>query len=167
MTWIVWPPRNLTTLRQKLDALAGAVDASARQGLAEESSWLAGLLVVRASGYLEQVALEVSRAYVEARSGGYVRNFARSWLDRSQNPTPEALLLLVGRFDAELAKDLEDLLESEDQVLRRELAFLVDRRNRIAHGMNEGIGAQKALQMKDVAVEVGDWFILRLNPQRA
>jgi len=57
-------------------------------------------------------------------------------------------------------------LEADDQRLRRELAFLVDRRNKIAHGLNEGIGTVKALALKDVASEAADWFIARFNPGR-
>jgi hypothetical protein len=55
-------------------------------------------------------------------------------------------------------------LDANDERLARELAFLVDCRNKIAHGLNEGIGSQKALALKDVAVEIADWFVLRFNP---
>jgi hypothetical protein len=43
---------------------------------------------------------------------------------------------------------------------------LVDRRNQIAHGLSEGVGIRKALDLKITACEVADWFILRFNPLR-
>ncbi|MEA2232138.1 MAG: hypothetical protein QOD83_1954 [Solirubrobacteraceae bacterium] len=72
----------------------------------------------------------------------------------------------MGRFDSAWANDLVDFFEADDQRLQREIAFLVDRRNKIAHGLNEGIGPVKALALKEIACEVGDWFIARFNPDR-
>jgi hypothetical protein len=162
-----WPPWEVTSLRQKLDELAGFVDDPGEPQLPEfANDWLARFLVVRSCGYLEQTVIEVSRAFTRDRSGGQVRSFAISWLERSPNPTPEALLALAGRFDGVWASYLEDFLNQEDQRLAREVMFLVDRRNRIAHGLSEGIGRKKALVLKGVACEVADWFIARFNPNR-
>jgi hypothetical protein len=132
----------------------------------EARDCLARFLVVRSCGFVEQTVVQVCRGYVAERSGGPVRTFGHSWLERSPNPSPEALALLAGRFDSAWANDLTELLEADDQRLQREVAFLVDRRNKIAHGLNEGIGPAKALMLKDVACEVGDWFIARFNPDR-
>lgn len=93
-----------------------------------------------------------------------VRSFAHSWQERSINPAPEALCALVGRFDAGLQEELEAWLDADDQRYRRELSFMVNRRNRIAHGLNEGIGPKRALELVEAAQEVTDWFILRFNP---
>jgi hypothetical protein len=95
-----------------------------------------------------------------------VRSFAHSWLERTHSPSPESLLTLLGRFDSNLQSEFADFLDDEDQRYRRELAFMVDRRNKIAHGLNEGIGASRSVVLADVAYEVADWFILRLNPYR-
>jgi hypothetical protein len=158
-----WPPWAVNSLRGRLEDLElvittnGDLPDEARQALAR-------FLLLRSCGYLEQVVLEVCRGYVNDRSGGPVRVFANTWLARASNPTPEALCVLVGRFDAGWGQELGDVLGAEDQRLHRELEFLVDRRNRIAHGLNEGIGLQKALVLKGVAYEVADWFILRFNP---
>jgi len=83
---------------------------------------------------------------------------------RTKNPTPDNLLELVGRFKAELRDNLHTLFEEEDQRLRREISFLVDRRNKIAHGMSEGLGTTKALSLKTDAQLVGDWIVTNLNP---
>lgn len=128
--------------------------------------WLSRLLVVRSCGYVEQTLVEVARGYIAGRSGGPPRSFAHSWLERGPNPTPDALVVMTNRFDAAWAADLQDFLGADDERLARELAFLVDRRNRIAHGLNEGIGVRKALDLKDVATEVADWLIARFNPDR-
>lgn len=56
------------------------------------------------------------------------------------------------------------MLAEQDELLHRELSFLLDRRNKIAHGHSEGITVRKALDLKRVAVQIADWFILRFNP---
>jgi hypothetical protein len=72
----------------------------------------------------------------------------------------------VGRFNATWSNELAELLEADDELLHRELSLLLDRRNRIAHGLNEGITGRKALDLKKTACTVADWFILRFNPSR-
>jgi hypothetical protein len=160
-----WPPLEITRIEQKLNELAALLEDEIR----EEPSgpvpaWLARLLVVRSCGFLEQVVLIVSQTFVTESSWGYVRTFARSAIPVSRNPSPEKLLEWVGRFATEWEVDLRTTLDDDDERLGRELAFLVDRRNKIAHGLNEGITGRKALDLKIVAGEVADWFLLRFNP---
>ena len=95
-----------------------------------------------------------------------MRSFAHSWLERSGNPNPGYLGTLVGRFDATMSEEFTDFINESDGRLKREIDFLVDRRNKIAHGMSEGINQTKAVQLKGVACEVADWFVLRFNPGR-
>ena len=133
----------------------------------ESRGWLARFLVIRASGYLEQVIVECFRGHVNEKSGGLVRSFANSWLERSRNPSPSNLLEMVGRFDSSFRDELEQLMAEDDDRLKRELSFLVSARNSIAHGMNEGVNPTRALALAGVAIELGDWFILRFNPLRA
>lgn len=161
-----WPPLLVTRLKTTLNELADLVDEVQRNGDAQEAAWLARLLVVRSCGYLEQVVDEVGRELMQERSGGVVRSFSQSWLPSHKNPGPERLSEWVGRFDSGWSFELATYLDEDDERLRRELSFLVDRRNRIAHGLNEGIGVRKALGLRDVAIEVADWFILRFNPNR-
>jgi len=72
----------------------------------------------------------------------------------------------VGRFDSSWARELASLLDANDQTVRREVHFMVDRRNRIAHGHNECLTARRALALIDSAHVLADWFILRMNPTR-
>lgn len=139
-----------------------------RKGDADrEAAWLARLLVVRSCGYLEQVVGEVARELSEARSGGTVLRFALSWLPPIRNPSPDQIVQWVERFDDTWAKELKELLLDEDEELQRELSLLLDRRNRIAHGLNESITVRKALDLKRVACTLADWFLLRFNPDRS
>lgn len=154
-------------MRTHLEALAAKVEAVARTDFDDElTAYLARFLVVRSCGYVEQVVVESCRGYVFGRSGGLVRAFAHSWLERTGNPTPEALARLVRRFDADLGDEFDQFLAADDQLLWREMHFLVDRRNAIAHGVSEGIGPRKALDLVQTASIVADWFILKFNPIR-
>ncbi len=162
-----WPPVAVTSIWNRLEELDVLLQNQARDPDAESTAqWLARLLVIRSCGYLEQTVLEVARAFIVDSSGGLVRSFAQSHVPEGRKPSPEFLLEWVGRFDANLREDLDELFEADDQRLRRELSFMVDRRNRIAHGLNEGITSRKALDLKLIACELADWFILRFNPAR-
>jgi len=163
-----WPPIEVTRLRTNLDETCRLIqfpDYDLDRNL-EVHQLLCRFLVVRSCGYLEKSTLEICRAYVRARSGGPVRTFAHSWLERSKNPNPDNLGSLVARFDANMSEEFKAFMGESDGRLRREIRFLVDRRNKIAHGMSEGINQTKAVQLKGVACEVADWFILRFNPER-
>jgi hypothetical protein len=161
-----WPPREVRDIRARLDELEQLVSSPVDDLSQDVRDWLARLLVVRSCGYLEQTVIAVSRGYLSGRSSGPVRSFGDSWLDRGPNPSPSALETLTGRFDNAWATELVQLLDVDDQRLHRDMAFLVDRRNKIAHGLNEGIGTVRALRLKASACEVADWFILRFNPDR-
>jgi hypothetical protein len=131
----------------------------------EVSQALARFLVIRTCGYLEQVVDQCCIAFVTSKSPPRVTSFGTSWLGRGANPSPERLVGLVRRFDTEWATELQGRFDVDDQRLSREVSFLVDRRNKIAHGVSEGIGARKALDLVSVTREVADWFILRLDPR--
>ena len=159
-----WAPLQVSTLEAKLDELMTVMQRDSRQLPDDARSWLARLLVIRSCGFIEQTVVEVQRAYVIAKSGGRVRTFASSWLEKSRNPSPERLSEALARFDTNLRDDFDEFMDEDDQRLYRELHFLVDRRNKIAHGLNEGITPSRALRLAAVSKEISDWFILRLRP---
>ncbi|MER6591573.1 HEPN domain-containing protein [Micromonospora purpureochromogenes] len=160
---VSWPPLEVQNLERKLDDLIALTDD--RRDVTEEiRGWLARLLVVRSCGYLEQTVVETFRAYVREKSYGMVRTFAHSFLERSKNPSLANLDDQLGRFDATLQADFKAFLEEDDQRLSRELSFLLDRRHKIAHGLNEGITPVRALRLAASSKEIADWFILRMNP---
>jgi hypothetical protein len=159
-----WPPRLVSTLNNSLQQLADSVSGLPPERSIEEQTWLTRFLVVRTCGYLEQVVYEVLREYVREKSGGLVKSFATSWLAKTRNPTPENMLELVGRFDNNLELNLRQLLEDDQGHLYREISFLVDRRNKIAHGLNESVNARKALDLLSDVELVADWFLENLRP---
>lgn len=161
-----WPPLSVLRLRQALDDVCKLVEHpeyDLDKNL-EVHQALCRFLVVRSCGYLETATVEICRAYVEAKSGGPVRTFAHSWLERSGNPGTGYLKKLIGRFDSALANEFKEFIADDDGRIRRETDFLVDRRNKIAHGQSEGINQTRAIQLKEISCEVADWFILRFNP---
>lgn len=159
-----WPTIAMANMERSLVELAGLIERPPRDQSDEVSAAMARFLVIRSCGYLEQVVAECCRAYLTSKSEGRVSSFASSHLRRGMNPAPEKLAELVRRFDPNWARELEELLKEEDDLLQRELAMLVDKRNKIAHGVSEGIGARKALDLYNVAREIADWFILRIAP---
>lgn len=163
MTKNQWPPKGLALIEGGLDQLAVAIADDTSRGI-DEQVWLTRFYVVRACGYLEQVVKETVTAHIEARAGGTVRTFALSWLTRSRTPSPENLCEVLGRLDGNMRHDLEDYLDAEDGHVRRELSLLVHRRHHIAHGLNEGLGTKKALELGQLAKDLADWFIRVLNP---
>ncbi|MCQ3812155.1 MAG: hypothetical protein KTV68_16555 [Acidimicrobiia bacterium] len=125
---------------------------------------LARFLVVRSCGFLEQVSIECCKMYLSAKSDPRSSSFGVSWLDRSVNPTPGRLIELMRRFDDVWADELSDLLNENDEYLKREFEFLVDRRNRIAHGLSEGITIRKAIVLYDAVQEISEWFVAQFKP---
>jgi len=157
----VWPPRQIARLQSQLNELAHLASTTSDD---DARPFLARLLVIRSSGYLEQTAFEVFRYYISACSGGQVKSFAHTWVEKTRNPSAHNLEEMVGRFDAEWREQFGAFLDDQDERLRRELAFLINTRNQIAHGLNEGIGLQKALQLKGVAIEIANWIVAQFRP---
>ncbi|MFF3092448.1 HEPN domain-containing protein [Streptomyces cyaneofuscatus] len=162
----LWPPRNVVSLRQSIEPLAEWIKDPPSKRTDDEKIWLVRFFVVRTCGYLEQVVFECARAYIDGKSGGPVRAFSQSWISRTKNPSPENILSLAGRFGADFEVRLKDFLDDDDQRLRRELAFLVNRRHQIAHGLNEGLTGSKAIALYECMLEIADWFIDNLNPDK-
>lgn len=162
----VWPPLQVRTLERYFIELSESVGDPDRVKARtdDEQIWLTRFLVVRSSGFVEQVVYESARGYLAERSFGMVRTFSHSWIERTRNPSPANLLLLLGRFDGTLAELFSDFLDEDDGLRRQNLELLVQRRNEIAHGQNEGMGIQKALRVAETAREVADWFIRELAP---
>jgi hypothetical protein len=126
---------------------------------------LARFLVVRACGYVEAVTEESVACYTESRSSPRVAQYARSWLGRGRNPSPGNMVDLVAKFDQDWAKELSKVFAENDNLLKRELSLMVDRRNKIAHGAGENITARKSLELAQYAASVADWFIVRFDPR--
>jgi len=160
-----WPSRTLQNWERSLRDLEIVVRQPDRSWSEELTGHLARFLVVRACGYLEQVVDECCRSYLKSKASPSAASFGSSWLGGGRNPTPDKLEALVKRFGSGLNEELTDLFDNNDHYLRGEIAFLVDRRNKIAHGHNENIGSRRALDLVTAATTLADWFILRLDPR--
>lgn len=159
-----WPSREIQNLNRALGLLECLVKDQASADDPDVASALAKFLLVRTCGHVEQIVEQCCRAYLQSKSEARVASFGENWLGRGANPRPEKLINLVQRFDVVWSQELSELLHDNDELLSRELSFLVDRRNRIAHGLNEGVGVRKALDLVAPAIEVSEWFILRFDP---
>jgi hypothetical protein len=164
--WLeAWPSLRITTLERSISELEALVEHPAGDQPDEVSRALARFLVIRTSGFLEQVARECCTAYVRSKSSPQAGAYGASWLELGTNPLPDRLVRLVRRFDGGWAEELSALLEQDDELLKRELSLLVDRRNKIAHGEGEGMGARKALDLLKMTRQVTGWFVVKFDPR--
>lgn len=159
-----WPPKTVISLENQLRALTESVQSPPAGRTDQDSAWLTRFLLVRAVGYLEQVVTDCVREHVHQGSWGTVRSFSTSFLSRSANPSIDNLVTLLGRLDANLRDEFETWINEDDQALLRDLSAAVHTRHQIAHGLNEGVGQQRALQYVSTLTDVADWFIRKLNP---
>lgn len=160
-----WPSLKITQLERSLSALESVLQRVAKSTDDDSTGALGRFLVIRSCGFLEQVTEECCRSYLQSKSEQRAAAFGGSWLGQGRGAHPDNLVGLVSKFDSQWATELADLLEQNDQELRREISLLVDRRNKIAHGLSEGIGTRKALDLAQYARLVTDWFVLRLDPR--
>lgn len=159
-----WPPPELRLLERGLDDLAESVRNPPKQRGDDEQVWLTRLLVVRSCGYLEQALHQCAVYHLEWKSGGTARSYALSWLERSINPSVDNLTRTLSRFDSGIAEEFTEWLEENTGELKQELSVLVSKRHGIAHGLNEGLGSRRALELYGVAKVAADWLILKLSP---
>lgn len=159
-----WPPRALALIEADLDSLVASVENRPNARTDDEQTWLTKLLVVRLVGYLEQVVAETVRQHIREKSGGTVKTFSLTWVTRSRNPSLDNLVDMTGRFDAGFQASLNDLLDLDDQRLRRELGLLVARRHDIAHGLDGGLGHRKVLDLVPDVKLLATWFKETFDP---
>jgi hypothetical protein len=160
-----WPPNEVLSSKTSLDDLEATLEiASSDHPEYPYRDWLGRFLVIRSAGYIEFAVSAIAREHVRRKSGGSVEAFALSWLDKSRNPSRKNLAEFLARFGQEIRIAFDTFMDDDDERLDRELAFMIDRRNRLAHGENESVNVAKAILLKDVAVEIVDWIAEALNP---
>jgi hypothetical protein len=125
---------------------------------------LARFLAVRSCGHVEFTFDECLAQYAAAKAHPSVASYVREGLFTGRNPRPDALTQRLRRLNPEWADELDAYFGERDGERTRELSLLVDRRNGISHGQNEGLGVRKALDLAAVAVDIADWVMLRLDP---
>lgn len=161
-----WPNLTLQNYRRAFETHRALVMKPASAQADEVGMALARFLVVRACGYIEAVAEECVSSYTLSRSSPQVARYSKSWLGKGRNPSPGNMLDLASRFDKSWEREFGILLAADDDLVKRELALLVDRRNKIAHGTGENITARKALDFAGLAIRIADWLIDRFDPRK-
>jgi len=98
----------------------------------ENRAWLAQIMTVWASGYLESVCRNELSAYA-SRKGGHphVVNFVVKYINNFRNPNMGKILDLIRRFDSDLATQLEAHV---DDRIQESVNSIVGLRNLVAHG---------------------------------
>ena len=166
MTWQgAWPSHVIAESRRKLIDLRDELDGLSDGTSSEVEQAISRFLVVRACGHIEFTFEEAFCTLAESRSSPSVASYVRSGFFRGSNPRPSRLTDTLGKFDPVIAGIIADHLEAGDQRLSRELSFMVDRRNKIAHGQSENVSRRRALQLGEVALEIGDAVTAALNPR--
>lgn len=164
MSWTAaWPSLDLKQSRDSLLELKSIVSATNVD--APLLAQLARFLSIRSTGHVEFTLDKCLEHFATAKSHPYISSYVISGLYRGRGVKPDTLIDRFRDINPELALRLETFLAQDDERLRRELAFMVDKRNRIAHGQNHGLSTRKALDLSDVAIEVGDWIVANLDPR--
>jgi hypothetical protein len=160
-----WPNLKLQNYRKTFELHVQLVSKPADHEPDEVSQALARFLVVRTCGYIEAVSEECVGCYAESKSSPQIARYSRSWLGRGRNPSPGNLIDLASKFDQQWASEMQALLKADDDRLKRDLDLMIDRRNKIAHGLGENVTARKALDFAETGRTLSDWIIQRFDPR--
>ncbi|MBF4586143.1 hypothetical protein ITJ69_08345 [Curtobacterium sp. VKM Ac-2887] len=131
------------------------------------SSALARFLTVRACGHIELTFDECLAHYADEKAHPFIASHVRAGLFKGRNPRPDDLTERLRRINPSWSTSFVEYLDEDDNRRRRELGLLVDRRNSISHGQNEGLGVRKALDLARLALDVSAWFCSTLSPNAA
>lgn len=159
-----WPSQAISESRRRLVELRKTLDELPPTTSSEIESALARFLVIRTCGHLEFTFEETLCRAAEDQASPKVAAFVRGQYFRGSNPKPGRLVAELAKFDVQHSARLGAFLAANDEELQRELEFLVDRRNKIAHGQNEGLGRRKAIDLADIGIVIGDWIVAELAP---
>lgn len=163
MVWSgTWPPWEVEQSRERLCALRSVVD---QVGVSEEVQGpLARFLTVRSCGHVEFTFDQCLSEFASRNSHPAIAAHVKVGLFRGRNPRPHDVADRMRVLQSKWGDELDEALDENDGYWRRELALLVDRRNSIAHGQNEGVTTRKAIDLAGVALDIGDWITVRLKP---
>ena len=139
-----------------LEEMVGDIDPDVLQCVSR-------LTIIRSSGHIEFSTRECIFTYVGNTSSHEMQYFVRNTLRSGPNPKADALEKLLGKFQSDLDKEFRNFLKINDYKLK--LNALVDMRNRISHGENEGVDRRAALQYATMAIEIGDEILLIFSVQ--
>ena len=99
----------------------------------EELSWIAQIMTVWASGYLEASCRETLLAYAKASSSPGVYRYVDRQLKFFRSPKTNEVLELIGLFDERAA---DELRQFADGRIKASIDSIVTYRHSVAHGRN-------------------------------
>jgi RiboL-PSP-HEPN len=120
--------------KQRLDATFKR--ASLIGAEAELLSDFAQYLCVLVSGFLEQAVIELVLEHVRKQSAGSVQRHVEPRLRRFTNANSHRIVELMGSFDPDWRKDLEEFLVDE---YKDAVNSVVNLRHGISHGRSAGV----------------------------
>lgn len=167
MTWNdgwSWPTLKMQANRNRLKELRTTLDELPMEP-PEVGAHLARFLVVRSTGYIEHTFESCIHNFADAHSHPIVANHVISGLYKGRNARPGTLVDRIGVLSEEWSELLVAYLDDDDASVRRELEYMVDRRNRIAHGESESVNRRKAIGLADVALGLGSFLTDLMDPR--
>lgn len=132
-----WSAQQLITELDQVFARAGL------QSDPQVQSDYAKYLVIRVSGLVEQVAIEVVLTHVNAQASPTVVAHTAWRMQTFQNPNVERVLQLVGSFDRRWRDDLDAAVSDSE---RQALGSVRTQRNRVAHGQSSTVSLSQVGQ---------------------
>lgn len=114
----------------------------------ENKAWLAQLMTIWASGYLEATCRDVLLEYTKKRANLNVVDFVSQNLNRPRSPEMENILTLIRGFDQDVANRLD---EFTDGSIKESVNSIVGIRHLIAHGRSADISVGRIAQYFDNA----------------
>lgn len=157
-----WPTREVRIARQEFNNLIQRADERFRADPSDDV--FARFLLIRSSGYLEYGFETTLCGWAAQQASPRVAGFVKSSFGKGRNPSPEKLGDVLGRFDRQLRSRFESHIAMDDGHVEREINWMIDRRNKIVHGLSENVGSTKALNVARICFSLVDWLIEDLRP---
>ena len=166
MNWsTAWPSQPLQQSRLRLSELRRTADSLPKDTQPDVADVVSKFLVVRATGHVEFTVDACIHSFALSKSHPHVAGYVESSLFSGRNPSPGKLVDHVAKLSPVWGQALQDFLLEDDERRKRELDYLVNRRNRIAHGQNESVNLRKSLDLCALAIEIGDWIVETMDPR--
>lgn len=147
-------------LRQRLDRKFERIDRFADSDIELQSDF-ARYLCILVSGFMEKAIQELAMECCRRMASGAARSFAIAQLDRSRNPSVEALLVFVGSFSPEWRDRMDRFLTEER---RDAIGSIVGLRNDAAHGGSAGITYARVREYYARVRETVDFLVEMFDP---
>ena len=143
-------PLTIHGIRDKMKAAFEVADRFEPDD--EVQAHLARHLCVLSAGFIEESLRIVLTTYAEARCDARCRTFIEKHLERAPNPRPGNIMELLGSFDTEWKKALEEFFSLEDGD--GAIGSLIANRHLIAHGRDSQVSLRRVKDWHAVAIKM-------------